>query len=172
MIRRPPPEVSSMAIWVHIAPVIIPDGSEAKTALTKSLQTLLEKEVVTRIGKALPKDKFDPNPDNKPKGTSTAYNAIKIVAELTVNIASAGSKMTVKCTLNAIFEAIRLPLLKPGNLLGVKKMAAAADTSGKGDATILRGAKDALDAIVEPIVKEAIKHPRFNSYGKSMGLPL
>ena len=34
-----------------------------------------------------------------------------------------------------IFEAIRLPVLKPGNLLGVKKMAAAADVSGSGEPT-------------------------------------
>ncbi len=161
-----------MPIWVHIEPVIQPDGSEAKAALTQTLKATLSKDIFDRLTKALPKDKFNTKKEDKPKVASTAYNAIKIVAELSLKVETKGSSMLVDCKLNTVWEAIKAPHLKPGDLILWKKMGAAATNRGSGERGIVSGASQVLDSIVEPIVKEVLKNPHFTSYGKKLGLPV
>jgi hypothetical protein len=159
-------------IWVHIEPSVAPDGEEAKTALTRTLKATIEKALVEQVGKALPDEKFTVKPMDMPKGISGSYNAIKVSPGLKLKVETKGSLMKVGCDLKMVFEAIKTPNVKIGNLLGSGSKGAAAENRGSGERAIASIAGDALDAIVGPLVKQVMAHPRFTSYGKSVGLPL
>lgn len=161
-----------MPIWVHIAPTMTADGPDAKKALAGTLKLSIEKLLVEQIAKALPKDKFTTKAEDKPKGVSKTYNAIKIVATLKLKLETAGSKLTTTCELKLVFEGIKTPVLTPGNLLGAGSVGAAGESRAGGDPEILRGAKDVIEAMAPDLIKDILKHPRFTTYGKQMGLPL
>lgn len=159
-------------IWVHLEPVISADGSVAKGALTDTAKEAVTKALVKRITAALPADKFSTADADKPIKVTDAYNAIKIVATLTLKVETQGSKMTVTATLKTVFEAIRAPATKDGNMLGVASKGAAADNRGLEERHFLRNVDDVLDAIVDPLVKQVMSNPNFKSYGQKLGLPL
>ena len=75
-----------MAIWVHIAASVSPDGDEAKTALTSTLKTTLTSMLVNLTSEALPPDKFTTKPEDKPKGKPASFNAIKISPALKLKL--------------------------------------------------------------------------------------
>jgi hypothetical protein len=159
-------------IWVHIEPVISPDGDEAKGALTDSLKELLSAALVTRITAALPAEKFSTAAGDKPIKSTDAYNAIKVVGRFQMKIEMQGSKMTLTTQLRLDFEAIRAPSTAAGNLIASGSKGAAVENRGTGEKAILRNAEDALDAIAGPLVKQIMVNPNFKSYGQKMGLPL
>ncbi len=159
-------------IWVYVEPSVGPDGQEAKTALTRTLKATIEKALVDQTAKSLPADKFTAKPTDKPTGKSTSYNAIKVAAGLKLKVETKGSLLKVACDLKMVFEAIKTPDVKIGNLLGSASKGAAVENRGSGERAIASFTSDALDAIVGPLVKQVISHPRFSSYGKSVGLPL
>jgi hypothetical protein len=165
-------EGHAMPIWVHIEPVFEPDGQEAKTALTQSLKTALSKEIFDRLTKALPKDKFNTKKEDMPKVAPTDFRSLKIVAEMKLKVETRGSSMIVDCQLNTVWEGIRAPILRPGNLIVWKKMGGAAKNRGSGEKGIISGVVQVLDSTVDLIVKEVLKNPHFTSYGKKIGLAL
>jgi hypothetical protein len=159
-------------IWVHIAPSITPDGNEAKSALKEALKVTMRDLLVARINKALPDDRFSTKAADKPKGDGATYNAIKITPQLNLKLETKGSQMKVSCDVKMIFEAIKTPNLKVGNLLGQGSKGAMVENRGSGERAIVALTTDALDAIIAPLVKKVLTNPRFTSYGRSLGLPL
>jgi len=159
-------------IWVYIAPAVTPDGDEATALLSDTLKEGLSTAVVGRIVGALPADKYSTDDRDKPAKITDAYNALKIAAELIFKVTTQGSKMTVDCTLKAVFEAIRAPQTTAGNLLVSGSKGAAAENRGAGEKGVLKIAPDALDAFVAPLIKQMLDNPNYKSYGKKLGLPL
>jgi hypothetical protein len=159
-------------IWVHINTLVFPDSTATKDILTPSLKGLLKKVLVDLAAEALPADKFTAKPTDKPTGTSKTYNALKLTETLNFKVETAGSKQTVSCALKMEFEGIKTPSTDGGNLIISGSKGAAADNRGSGEQSIATGARDALEAIVEPLVKKLITSGAFTAYGKSQGLPL
>lgn len=159
-------------IWIHIETVVSPDGSEAKALLTDSLKEMVNKSLIERIVVALPEDKFSTAARDKPIKVTDAYNAIKVVARLTLKVETQGSKMTVGTTLRLDFEAIRAPNTTGGNLLSTASKGASVENRGTGERAAARNVDDVLDAIVAPLVKQVLTNPNFKSYGSKLGLPL
>ncbi len=158
-------------IWVHINPVVSSEGTAAKGAFTPSAKQQIEKLLVKLIDQELPAQQFSTDKAHKPKGTAKAYDAIKVTAELALTIDTAGSRMTVASSLKLVFEAIRMPNLKPGNLLGSGSKGATVENRGTGEKSVVSFTKEALDIIVAPLVKLIVTNKRFRSYGESLGLP-
>ena len=159
-------------IWVFINPVVVADSTGTKDILTPPLQGTLKKMLVDLATKALPADKFTGEPKDKPTGISKTYNALKLTETLKLKVETKGSQLTVACDLLMEFEAIKTPDTTIGNLLGKGSKGAASENHGSGDQAIARGARDALDAIVEPLLKKLITSPQFTTYGKAQGLPI
>ena len=159
-------------IWVYIEPSVTADGAEAKTALTETLKTTIQKMLLGLTSKALPGDKYTANPTDKPSGISETYNAMKVSPAVKLKVESRGSMLKVACDLKMVFEAIKTPGTKNGNLLGSGSKGAAAENRGSGERAIANSAADALDAIVEPLVKQVMTNLQFKSYSKQVGLPV
>lgn len=159
-------------IWIFIETIITPDGAEAKGTLTDSVQETVTKALVERITAALPEDKFSTAVTDKPIKVTDAYNALKIVAKLALQIETQGSKMTVGATLKIEFQAIRAPSTTGGNLIGTASKGATVENRGTGERALARNVDDVLDAIAGPTVKQVLTNPNFKKYGATMGLPL
>lgn len=159
-------------IWVHIETAITPADDATKAVLTDSLNESISAALVERITGALPADKFSTANKDKPIKATDAYNALKIVADLNLKVATQGSKMSVTCDLKVTIEAIRAPITKPGSLLGSGGKGVTVERRGSGERGISGHTNECLDHIAAPLVKQIINHDTFKSYAKKLGLPL
>jgi hypothetical protein len=158
-------------VWVHIEPTVTGNGQGAKTALTKTLTDSIAKSLAERVGKALPAETFTTDKNDKPGASQDAYNAIKITPGLTLKIDTKGSRLTVDSDLKMVFEAVRIPNLKNGNLLASAGKGVVIERRGSVEKDTTKFVEEAFDNIVAPAVKQVISQPRFKTYGKSLGLP-
>ena len=96
-------------IWVDIVPSALPDGDEAKSALTKPIIAKIEKAMCKNIAAGLPSN-FSNKDGDKPKDKRDDYaaRAVRLVVELKIKLETKGPKVTAEGKATVTVEMLRL----------------------------------------------------------------
>lgn len=165
-------ESASMAIWVLIAPSVIPDGDATKKALKSADEFIIKSKVTELIIAALPADKFDTDKDHEPKGDGKVLNAFKFSPELKIKGETQGSQLTVSIALTLTIEAIKAPEHKKGaELMATGKKGVSSQNRGTLEKNLTSTSTALLGEIVGSLVKSMIEAKSFASYAASKNLP-
>src|SRR5215470_12365412 len=115
-------------IWVDIVPGVSADGSDAKKALTKSVQGDIEEALTKAIVAGLPSN-FSEKDSDKPKDKRDDYaaRAVRLTPELTMSVEAKGAKASSDGKVSLTIEMLRL---KSANESGEFVGATSAKVSG------------------------------------------
>lgn len=162
-----------MALWVLIAPSVIPDGEATKKALPAGDKFIIEKKLTELASAALPSEKFDTEKANEPKGNGKVFNALKFSLDLKVKGEAQGSQLTVSLSLALTIEAIKTPEHKKGaDLIALGRRGVSSQNRGTMEKNLGSTSADLLTELVGPLVTSIIESPGFASYVASKNLPL
>lgn len=160
-------------IWVEVNTSVSADGAEAIKSLTPTLKAAITPTLISKVTGALPCDKFTTLITDKPTAQpKSGYNAIKLTIQLKVKLELKGSAHKIATELKLTFEAIKAPAVGAGDLLGSGTSTANVENAGTTETSFARSINDGVDAVAKPLVTTIITNARFNSYGKTLGLPL
>jgi hypothetical protein len=159
-------------VYVFVGETIVTgEDNAAKAALRQAAGKEIAKAVEERVMAALPKATFSDKDSDKPKPDSKDFskNAVKIAPKLTLKAEVKGSQLSVNGTLQAEFEAVKLPDVK-GELVAAGSKGATVINRGTVEKDLVKFAKEVLDNVSDPLVKAALNSSKFKEFIKKRGV--